>query len=294
MKRAGYYIFVAFNYVVTLLPLRVLYLFSDLLYLVLYYVIKYRRNVVEANLRNSFPEKSADELSDIARRFYRHLSDMMAETLKATHMSPKEIAERFTVSNRALLDRLYSEGRDVVALTSHYNNWEWLSALPMDVPYKVITIYKPLKNKYFDQFIFKLRSKYGLIVTPMHQIIRDLVKCRSENVRTLSGFVGDQTPPPNENAYWTIFLNQETGFYRGAEKVALKYDMAVIFMNIVKVKRGYYNIECKLMTEQPRGEAPDSILSRYGEMLEGVIREKPEYWLWSHRRWKHKKPVKND
>jgi KDO2-lipid IV(A) lauroyltransferase len=164
----------------------------------------------------------------------------------------------------------------------------------MDVPYKVITIYKPLKNKYFDQFIFKLRSKYGLVVTPMHQIIRDLVKCRSENVRTLSGFVGDQTPPPNENAYWTTFLNQETGFYRGAEKVALKYDMAVIFMNIVKVKRGYYNIECKLMTEQPREEAPDSIISRYAEMLEEVIREKPEYWLWSHRRWKHKKPVKND
>ncbi len=294
MKRAGYYIFFVFNYVITLLPLRVLYLFSDLLYLLLYYVIKYRRNVVETNLRNSFPEKSADELSGIARRFYRHLSDMMAETLKATHMSPKEIAKRFTVGNRALLDHLYSEGRDIVALTSHYNNWEWLSAMPMDVPHKFITIYKPLKNKYFDQFIFKLRSKYGLVVTPMHQIVRDLVKCRSENVRTLSGFVGDQTPPPNENAYWTTFLNQETGFYRGAEKVALKYDMAVIFMNIVKVKRGYYNIECELMTEHPREEAPDSIISRYAEMLEEVIREKPEYWLWSHRRWKHKRPVKND
>ncbi len=291
MERAGFYIFFIFNYFINLLPLRFLYLISDMLYLIIYYLVGYRRKVVEKNLRNAFPEKSQQERDKIAKRFYRHLCDIYVETIKPMHMSQEEIAKRFTVGNRALLDRLYSEGRDVVGLTSHYNNWEWLSAMPLDVPHKIITIYKPLKNKYFDRFLFKLRSKYGLIVTPMNQIIRDLVKSRSENVRTLSGFVGDQTPPPNENAYWTTFLNQETGFYRGAEKVALKYDMAVIFMNIVKVKRGYYTIECKLMTEKPCEEAPDSIISRYVEMLEEVIREKPEYWLWSHRRWKHKRKV---
>lgn len=291
MERAGFYIFFIFNYFINLLPLRFLYLISDMLYLIIYYLVGYRRKVVEKNLRNAFPEKSQQERDKIAKRFYRHLCDIYVETIKPMHMSQEEIAKRFTVGNRDLLDRLYSEGRDVVGLTSHYNNWEWLSAMPLDVPHKIITIYKPLKNKYFDRFLFKLRSKYGLIVTPMNQIIRDLVKSRSENVRTLSGFVGDQTPPPNENAYWTTFLNQETGFYRGAEKVALKYDMAVIFMNIVKVKRGYYTIECKLMTEKPCEEAPDSIISRYVEMLEEVIREKPEYWLWSHRRWKHKRKV---
>lgn len=291
MERAGFYIFFIFNYFINLLPLRFLYLISDLLYLIIYYLVRYRRKVVEMNLRNAFPEKTRQDRDKIAKRFYRHLCDVYVETIKPMHMSQKEIAKRFKVGNRALLDRLYSEGRDVVGLTSHYNNWEWLSAMPLDVPHKIITIYKPLKNKYFDRFLFKLRSKYGLIVTPMHQIIRELVKSRSENIRTLSGFVGDQTPPPNENVYWTTFLNQETAFYRGAEKVALKYDMAVIFMNIVKVKRGYYTIECKLMTEQPREEAPDSIISRYVEMLEEVIREKPEYWLWSHRRWKHKRKV---
>lgn len=294
MKRAGYYIFVAFNYVVTLLPLRVLYLFSDLIFLVLYHVIHYRRKVVETNLRNAFPEKSPDELRKIGRKFYRHLSDIMVETLKATHMSPKEIAGRFNARNRSLIDRFYSEGRDVVALSSHYNNWEWVSAMQMNTPHKVLTIYKPLKNKYFDRFLLKLRTKYGLTVTPMHKILRDLVKCRSENVRTLSGFIADQKPPPDDNAYWTTFMNQETGFYRGAEKVALKYDMAVVFMNIVKVKRGYYNIEYEIITEHPNQESPDFITSRYVEMLEDVIRAKPEYWLWSHRRWKHKRPVKND
>jgi Kdo2-lipid IVA lauroyltransferase/acyltransferase len=292
MKRTGYYMFVAFNYVMTLLPLRVLYLFSDLLFLILYHVVQYRRKVVDTNLRNSFPDKSAEELRKIGRRFYRHLSDVMVETLKPTHMSPKEIASRFNLINKTLIDRLYAEGRDVVALSSHYNNWEWVSAMQMNTPHKILTIYKPLKNKDFDRFMLRLRSKYGLTLTPMNKILRDLVKYRSENIRTLSGFIADQTPPPDENAYWTTFLNQETGFYRGAEKVALKYDMAVIFMNIVKVKRGFYNVEYELITEHPSQESPDFITSRYVEMLEDVIRAKPEYWLWSHRRWKHKRPVK--
>jgi len=291
MKAAGYYFFFGINYLITLLPLRVLYLFSDLFYLVMYYVAGYRRKVVAANLRNSFPEKSEAERKEIERRFYKHLCDLIVETLKVTHMSPGQISRRLIVRDLSGVDRLYSEGKSLIALTSHYNNWEWFSAVPLVIPYKVLSIYKPLTNKYFDQFILSLRTKFGMLVSPMQNILRDLIKYRNEKILTISGFIADQTPPPDEHAYWTTFLNQETGFFRGAEKLAVKYDIPVIFVNTTKIKRGYYEVAFEIITDHPVKEAPGFITSRYAEMLEGVIKEKPEYWLWSHRRWKYKKPL---
>lgn len=290
MKKAGYIIFVVFNYIITLLPFKVLYLISDIFFLLLYHVVKYRRSVVENNLKRAFPEKSPEELKKIGRRFYRHLSDIFIETLKPIHMSPQQINRRFTVTDTSLVDRFFEEGRDVVALSSHYNNWEWLSALQLSALHQVITIYKPLKNKDFDRFMLKIRTKFGMRVSPMNHILRDLVNCRNENIHTMSGFVADQTPPRDDNAMWTTFLNQDTGFFRGAEKVAVKYDMPVVFMHIRKIKRGFYELEYRLITEHPREEEPNFIISRYVSMLEEVIRSKPEYWLWSHRRWKYKRP----
>jgi len=291
MKAIGFYIFFGINYLITLLPLRVLYLFSDFFYLVMYYIAGYRRKVVAANLRNAFPEKSEAERKEIERRFYKHLCDLFVETLKITHMSPGQISRRIIVRDLSGVDRLYSEGKSLIALTSHYNNWEWFSAVPLVIPYKVLSIYKPLTNKYFDQFILSLRTKFGMLVSPMQNILRDLIKYRNEKILTISGFIADQTPPPDEHAYWTTFLNQETGFFRGAEKLAVKYDIPVIFVNTTKIKRGYYEVAFEIITDHPVKEAPGFITSRYAEMLEGVIKEKPEYWLWSHRRWKYKKPL---
>lgn len=294
MKRAGYYLFVALSYTITLLPMWALHLLSDLLWPLLYHVVRYRRRVVETNLRNAFPEKGPEEREKIARRFYRHLTDMIVETLKAMHMNSEQIRKRFFVPDTSITDRFFSEGRDVVALASHYNNWEWYSSLQLSAKHTVITIYKPLKNKDFDRFLRKIRERFGMHTTPMNHIVRDLVKYRSEKILTLSGFIGDQTPPPDDNACWTTFLNQDTGFYRGAEKIAVKYDMPVIMMNIVKRKRGFYELEYSIISEHPRDEEPNAVICRYASMLEEIIREKPEYWLWSHRRWKHKRPEKND
>jgi KDO2-lipid IV(A) lauroyltransferase len=257
----------------------------------MYYIAGYRRKVVAANLRNAFPEKSEAERKEIERRFYKHLCDLFVETLKITHMSPGQISRRIIVRDLSGVDRLYSEGKSLIALTSHYNNWEWFSAVPLVIPYKVLSIYKPLTNKYFDQFILSLRTKFGMLVSPMQNILRDLIKYRNEKILTISGFIADQTPPPDEHAYWTTFLNQETGFFRGAEKLAVKYDIPVIFVNTTKIKRGYYEVAFEIITDHPVKEAPGFITSRYAEMLEGVIKEKPEYWLWSHRRWKYKKPL---
>lgn len=294
MKRAGYYIFVAMSYTITLLPMWALHLLSDLLWPFLYHVVRYRRRVVETNLRNAFPEKGPEEREKIARRFYRHLTDMIVETLKAMHMNSEQIRKRFFVPDTSITDRFFSEGRDVVALASHYNNWEGYSSLQLSAKHTVITIYKPLKNKDFDRFLRKIRERFGMHTTPMNHIVRDLVKYRSEKILTLSGFIGDQTPPPDDNACWTTFLNQDTGFYRGAEKIAVKYDMPVIMMNIVKRKRGFYELEYSIISEHPRDEEPNAVICRYASRLEEIIREKPEYWLWSHRRWKHKRPEKND
>lgn len=291
MKALGYYIFFAVNYLVTLLPLRVLYIFSDIFYVVIYYLIRYRRNIVAANLKNSFPEKSDAELKKIRRRFYRYLADLFVETLKATHMSPKQITRRFTVRDLTLVNRIYDEGRDIVAVCGHYNNWEWLSSVPLQTRYKTLTIYKPLKNIYFDHFITRLRTRYGVHASPMEHVYRDIINFRNNNIRTATAFIADQTPPRDNNPYWATFLNQETCFYRGPEKIAVKLDMPVFFVHIARRKRGYYELDMKLITEHPRDEAPDFITSRHASMLEEAIREKPEYWLWSHRRWKYKRPV---
>ncbi len=294
MNRVGYFIFVALSYTITLLPMRALHLLSDMLWPLFYHVVRYRRKVVEMNLRNAFPEKSPEERKKIAKRFYRHLTDLIVETLKAMHMTTEQIRKRSVVPDTAIPDRFFSEGRDVVALASHYNNWEWYSSLQMSAKHKVITIYKPLKNNDFDRFLRKIRERFGMQTTPMNHIVRDLVRYRSEKILTMSGFIGDQTPPPDDNACWTTFLNQDTGFYRGAEKIAVKYDMPVIMMNIVKRKRGFYELEYSIISEHPRSEEPNAIITRYAERLEKIISDKPEYWLWSHRRWKHKRPVKND
>lgn len=291
MKRLAFYIFYVFTWLITLLPVRVLYIISDLVFLLIYHVFHYRREVVAKNLKNAFPEKSRDELNEIALRFYRHLSDLIIETVKALHMSPRQIMRRFTTKDLALFERLYDEGKDIVALTSHYNNWEWLSSVQLTTRHRAISIYKPLKNKYFDKFMVALRTKYGVYAMPMNRTLRELDRFRNQKVLTLPAFIADQAPPGNENTYWTTFLNQDTDFYRGPEKIARKFNMAVIFVHIKKIKRGYYEFDCSLITENAGKEEPEYITSQYVAMLEEVIREKPEYWLWSHRRWKHKKKV---
>lgn len=294
MGALGFYLFYAINWVITLLPLPVLYLFSDLLFLILYYFPSYRRKVVATNLRNSFPEKSDKELAIIGKKFYRHLADLFIEILKLTHMSKSHSMAHMTISNKELLDRLYDEGRDVVAVIGHYNNWEWLKSLIFHTHYQTVSIYKPLQDKRFDRFMTGLRAREGMILTPMSQIVREILIARKNNRRSIYSFITDQTPPGEDIKYWTIFLNQDTPVYLGAEKIASKYDMAVVFFNIRKIKRGYYNYTVELLFEHTALLPEHLITEKHVRRLEEIIREKPEYWIWSHRRWKHKKPVDNE
>jgi KDO2-lipid IV(A) lauroyltransferase len=294
MGVAGYYLFYGINWIVTLLPLPVLYFFSDFIYLLLYYFPSYRRKVVATNLKNSFPEKSEEELKCIEKKFYKHLADLFIETLKLSHMSKSQLMKRFTVCNLGVISKLLEEKRDVIAVLGHYNNWEWLAALPLYTKYKAVSIYKPLQNKYFNMFINKLRSQNGMVLTPMSNIIREIINDRKNNINTISAFISDQTPIKSEIRYWTTFLNQDTPVYMGTEKVASKYDMAIVFFHIQKIKRGYYNLSIELLFDHTAGLPDHLITETHVRRLEEIITEKPEYWIWSHRRWKHKRPAEDE
>jgi KDO2-lipid IV(A) lauroyltransferase len=294
MGKIAFYLFYFANRIVTLLPLRVLYLFSYPIFFYLYYFPTYRRKIVSTNMHNAFPFKSKKEIKLLEKKFYRHLSDLFIETFKLTHMSPAQIKKRFTVENPELLEKLLSGKRDIIAVLGHYNNWEWLAALPFYTNYKFVCIYKPLKNKYFDNFINDLRTKFGTVITPMSDIIKEIINDRAQNINTISAFISDQTPTKNEIRYWTRFLNQDTPVYLGAEKVASKYGMAVVFFNLKKIKRGYYRLFIELLFDHTAGLPEHAITEAHVRRLEEIITENPEYWIWSHRRWKHIRNVEND
>jgi KDO2-lipid IV(A) lauroyltransferase len=289
MGAIGYYLFYGLNWIGTLLPLRILYLFSDLIFPLMYYFPGYRRKVVRTNLKNSFPDKSEKEILAIEKKFYHHLCDLFIETFKLTHISNEHLMKRIPLTNPELFEKLYNEGRDVVAVLGHYGNWEWLICLPFFTKHQAVSIYKPLKNKYFDKLMIDNRSKNGMILTPMQHVVREVIDNRKNNKKSLYTFITDQTPPRGDIKFWTNFLNQDTPVYLGAEKIAVKYDMAVVFLNIQKLRRGHYNFTAELLFDHTAGLPDNVITEAHVKRLEEIIREKPEYWIWSHRRWKHKR-----
>jgi Kdo2-lipid IVA lauroyltransferase/acyltransferase len=294
MGKIGFYIFYGINWIMTLLPLSVLYVFSDLLYILLYYIISYRKKIISKNLRNSFPEKSPEELKVITRKYYRHFADLVIETLKLTHLSNKELKRRMTFSNPELIERLYDLGRNVAVVHSHFNNWEWLIVcFPLFTRFKSVGVYKPVKNKLFERFLNNLRSKNNAGLVPMKHIVREIVENQNKNIRTLYGLMSDQTPAKSQIRYYTSFLNQETPVFVGLEKIAVKYDMSVVFMNVQKVRRGYYNMTVELLYEYTAGLPEYELTDKHVRRLEELIRKNPEYWIWTHRRWKYKKTAKN-
>ena len=290
MNAIGFYLFYTINWIITLLPLQILYIFSDILYLFLFYVISYRRKVVLQNLRNAFPDKSDRDIRTLEKKYYRHLADLMIEILKMTHMSPEQLKRRMRVTNPGQFIKLRKEKQNIIAVLGHYNNWEWLQSIQLYTGFNLISIYKPLQNKYFDMFLRKLREKNGMKVTPMSMVVREVVRLRGSDNKYIYAFLTDQTPARSEIRYWTKFLNQDTPVYLGAEKIASKYDMPVVFFYVEKLKRGFYQITMELLFEHCSGLSEHTITEAHTRRLEEAIRERPEYWIWSHRRWKHKRP----
>ena len=271
------------------LPFGVLYLISDFLYLVLYKVIGYRTKVVRANLENSFADKSGAEIKELEAKFYSHLCDLVVESLKAFSISLEDAKRRMKDRNIEIVNQYHKQGRQVVLVGGHYGNWELFAiTIGATTEHETIALYTPLKNEFINEKITESRSKYGLGMLSIKEIKSKLTDINSGLYAIIFG--ADQSPRKTQRVYWMKFLNQETGVQFGTEKFAKEFNAVVIFTNIYKVKRGYYELQYDVITEQPNEEELGYISKTHTQMLEKVIQAQPEYWLWSHKRWKHRRP----
>lgn len=285
-----YHIFTGLVWILSKFPLGFLYLKSDVLAFLLYRVVRYRRGVVARNLERSFPEKSRQERRSIEKEYYRNIADIIMEVIKWRSISPKELLERFRFENLELFSDAFARGQGVIIAIGHCGNWEWMgTALGLISDKKGYAIVKPLSDKRFDKYMRKLRHRLNPDSTiPFKETFRRMLAHKKKEL-TFNVFAADQTPTRDEINYWTGFLNQETGFFLGVEKIARALDFTVIFVDIVRERRGHYKGVMSLITDKPVQTADHEITERYVRSLENAIRSNPSNWLWSHRRWKHKR-----
>lgn len=278
----------------SLLPMRILYGLGSVIRFVLCNVVKYRKGVILSNLRNSFPEKNEQEIKLIARKYYSHLADLMVEAVKMLTISRERLLERYKCTNSELVAGYFERGQSIILASAHYNNWEYMVAsLDMQIAHHGIGVGKRMSNKAFEQAAFKRRTRYGTEV------------CYADNVRELMEsyarkgnpcaymLLSDQSPNNAKKCYWTTFLCQPTAVIYGAEYFAKKYDLPVLFYRVAKTRRGYYEVTFESLCDKPKESAYGSITETIARKTEEMIRHKPEYWLWSHRRWKLKPGPRN-
>ncbi len=273
---------------VSLLPFRLLYLISDFLFIMLFRVFGFRKPVVYKNLVQSFPQKSQQEIDRLAELFYRHLCDVIMESLKSFTISEKEIRARMVLQNPELPNSYFENGKSIILAGGHYNNWEWIAvAIDQQIKHKSIAIYKQLSNGYFDRKMRQTRSRYGLLMVPTKEVKNTFENFKQTLTATI--FAIDQSPGKVENSHWTRFLNQDTATLFGTEKYAKEYGYPVLFGYIEKVKRGYYTFRFVPVADNPIATSHGEITETTTRLLEEEILAAPQYWLWTHRRWKHKK-----
>lgn len=286
MQALFFYLTFPLLYLVASLPFRLLYAFSDCCYY-LVRLTRYRRKVVLRNLRKSFPGKTDREIHIMANDFYRYLCDLLLETLKTMRISEAELKRRCTFARLDWLQKLHDEKRSLIVVMGHYGNWEWGGpAFSLLTPYTLLSAYKPLANRFFDQMLFRLRTRFGSDLVPARKILKRMVETRDKV--TATALLADQTPR-NRDAYWMEFLHQDTPIFTGPEKLARKFNYPVVFMNIRRIKRGYYEVDAELLFENPAATPEGEITEKFTRRLEDEIRKDPTYWLWSHKRWKHKR-----
>lgn len=277
----------------SVMPLWLIYLLSDLFYFVIRFVIPYRKKVVLQNIQKSFPNESAAEHKRIQKKFYRFFANLFAESIKNLTISEKNLRKRMRVVNPELIESLKTEKKDIILLSSHYNNWEFLiTAQNLLIDYQAVGIGMPLSNKFWDKKLNARRERFGMKVVNAENYKNVLREYKNTPTATL--ILNDQSPGKDENCYWTTFLNQETAFYFGAEVMANQMDAAVVNGVIKKVKRGYYELEFHLITKEPKNESYGFITETYVKQLEREVQLKPEFWLWSHKRWKKEVPQNID
>lgn len=289
LTKITYALLYTWTYLHALLPFRLLYALSDCMYIFVYHIARYRRKVVQTNLANSFPDKSQKELKGIEKEFYHHLCDYYIETIKLLHVTNKEIQDRIVFKNTEMIEELMKDGNSCMLYLGHYGNWEWVPSITLMFPENIqlAQIYRPLKNKAFDDLFLKIRSRFGSRSIKKDDTLRSIIRMKRDGKQTLIGFISDQSPSVRNIHYWTEFLNQDTAVFTGVERIAKQTGFAVAYLDVKQVGRGRYECECKLISDNPKEEPEFAITERYVREMEKSILRDPAYWLWSHKRWKH-------
>ncbi len=281
----GYYLMRIFSQSFRLIPFPVLYVVSDILRFILYYVVRYRRDVAFDNLHRAFPEKSEKEIRKIAWASYRNLTDIILESFKGMVMSEKAMRRHFKMTNVELANKYADQNRNIISLTGHCANWEWAIISDKYVKHKTQSIYKPFKNPRLDKYMRANRERFGMKIWKMRQTRRAFA-VEEPFVVVL---IADQSPSTTHNAIWADFFNTDTPCIHGPEVYAKRFNTPVLFSDIKRIKRGYYVANNEMLIEEPLKCKEGEITQKYMSRLEEYIRQYPENWIWTHKRWKHKR-----
>ncbi len=277
-------------------PFWLLYFWSDLAYLLFYKVLRYRVKVVRKNLGMVFPTYLIPELKTIERKFYRHFFDLIFEGIKYSQLSEKDLKKRCHILNPELFDSFYAKGKNAIIVMGHSGNWEWASsAVNIQIQHQVQALFQPIENIAVNDFVLKTRERFGSILIERKQALRHLIGQKNNSEHFVTAFIADQSPYQMPQASWVNFFGIETPFFNGYAAIAQKLDMPIIFSHVRKVKRGFYEIENVVLTENPKDIGQEEIVKQFAKRLEKEILNQPFNWLWTHKRWKraHLKPSNN-
>jgi len=280
-------------WLLSMLPFRILYGISDGVYLLVYYVIGYRKKVVLSNLKLAFPEKSEKEITEISKKFYHHFADVFIEMIKFFTVSKQEVYKRYKFTNLEFFEELHKDGKSVMLMGPHYANWEWIMSLDAFVKYKGYAAFTRVENPYFNDKVLKSRAKFGTNLILTSKLIAEIKHNQKNNIQAMYGLLSDQSPQLSKTFYWREFFGVKVPIHTGAEMLAKRYDMNMVYIETKKIKRGYYETSFSLITNEAQ-KFPDYKLSDiFIEKVEKQVRTQPEYYFWTHKRFKHRDKAPN-
>lgn len=280
-------------FLISILPFRLLYIFSDCVYILVYRIIGYRKKTVRENLALALPHLSEKERLLVEKKSYKHLCDMFLEMIKTMTISVKEIERRFVLKNVDYYLEMEKQGKSIALMCGHYASYEWSISINSRITFEGFAIYKRINNKYFDDLVKKIRSRFKAYLITTKETVPTIEENNEKGIKGLYGFASDQSPQVKQKTYWSKFMGIEVPVYTGAEMLAKKFDMNIMFMKIKKVKRGFYEMEFELLTDDAKSVPDFEITETFLRKVEQQILEAPEFYLWTHKRWKHRnrKPV---
>jgi KDO2-lipid IV(A) lauroyltransferase len=276
-------------WLVSILPFRLLYAVSDILFFLLYHVFRYRKKTVEDNLKLVFPEKSESERKQITKEFFHHLCDMILEAIKSMNISVEDMKARFKFTNIEVIQDYEKRQKSIALMCAHYGSWEWIFILQAYTSHLTFAIYKKLNNVYFDKLVRKIRARYDSYLITTKESINVLVENKKKGLITINGFAADQSPKKEKAYHWNTFMGIEVPVHTGAEMLAKKLDMPVVFFSVKRIKRGFYETTFQTLAEHPNEFKDYEITDQFLKLVENQIHEAPQYYLWTHKRWKHRK-----